>query len=409
MSGKVKSSPLLSEEAQIVMEAVNVITEASEILAKSMEAGKKKKKTKEPLAKKDPSLAKLGANDNEDDDKDENEEKEEGEKEEGEKEEGEKEEGEKEGKKEEGEPSELGKAGDDILGEIPESTAKSEGGSSAVSFDLAGLSMEQLLELSTKALKEVSSRGVSNRSQDDVQAAEHEINEIKQDAAGVESSDPMVKSPVNETAQNPDQSSVEPQAPVSNTVDPSADSSMESVFAERDLPALISMYEKLGEHISARSEMQKNTQPKPAAPSAIAMMKSFQEGLRKSVTETIASEIKALFSEESKKVSSEIEAMKKSLNQVKKDLDSVPSSAYTSSVSSAKDNEKLLAKSLHETPEQAPAINKDELARRILSLQKSHPSSRVDFTRYVTRTALAKSYNELKQVQDELDGLNLKN
>jgi hypothetical protein len=403
MSGKAKSSPTLSEEAQIVIEAVNVITEASEILAKSMEVGKKKKKTKEPLAKKDPSFVKPESNDKDDDEEEEEDKEDEGKEEE---------KGKEEGEPKEGEPSELSKAGDDLVGEIPESTAKSEGESSAVSFDLAGLSMEQLLELSTKALKEVSARGVSSRSKDDVQAAEHEINEIKQDAArGGENSDPMAKSPVAETVQNPSQSPVEPQPqdPVSNEADPSADSSMEAVFAERELPALISMYEKLGEHISARSEIQKNTQPKPAAPSAIAMMKSFQEGLSKSVKETIASEIKALFSEESKKVSSEIEAMKKSLNQVKKDLDSVPASGYTSSVSNAKDNEKLLAKSLHETPEQTPSINKDELARKIISLQKSNPNSKVDFTRLVYRTTLAKSYNELKQVQDELDGLNFKN
>jgi len=403
MSGKAKQS---NSEAEILLEAAKAIEDVSELLNKSYKEKPLKKKEDEDKKEEDSSEL---------EDKPESEES--------------------ESSEESKEPSEeLEKDGDNLVGEMPESTEKSEESKdSGMNFE--SMSESELLNLASKALEALDSRGISDRSGEDVEAAEHEINELKEDVpAEIATEEVVEKEGPAELVQEPALESPVEEAPMlEESVAPSTEapiqpeeglvsSDLDSILAQRDVAELNKFYQKLGEHLAARNEMEKSKpanessheKAEPAIAPAMAMMKSMEEQFKKSLKESIESfsaKINPII-DENKKLNKELADMKKSFNQFKKEVDIAPTAKYAGG--NAKSEEKLLVKSIVAS---VPAVEdlysaRESLIGSIVSSQKvlakSSNAPKIKFSDYIYKAERANSIEDLNLIRKELERYNVK-
>lgn len=400
MSGKAKQS---NSEAEILLEAAKAIEDVSELLNKSYKEN--------PLKKKE---------DEKDEDKEGS---------------GSEEKEESESSEESKEPSEeLEKDGDNLIGEIPESTEKSEESKDPV-MNFESMSESELLNLASKALEALDSRGISDRSVEDVEAAEHEINELKEDIPAEVASESVAEEnegPSELVQESPLESPIaepvleESVAPsIESPVQPEeglVSSDLDSILAQRDVAELNKFYQKLGEHLAARNEMEKSKpanessheKAEPAIAPAMAMMKSMEEQFKKSLKESIESfsaKINPII-DENKKLNKELADMKKSFNQFKKEVDIAPTAKYANG--NAKSEEKLLAKSIMAN---MPAVEdlysaRESLIGSIVSSQKvlakSSNAPKIKFSDYIYKAERASSIEDLNLIRKELERYNVK-
>jgi hypothetical protein len=378
-----KAQRKANSELEILLEATKAVEDISQILKKSSSDIEEEKKEKKPKAGEESTKIK---------------ETEEG-----------KEESKEVGEKED----ELQKDGDNIIGEMPEGTQKSDSSESEMDFD--SMPEDKLLDLASKALAALEARGVSERSSGDIESAEHEISELKEDIPAEAVSQPQaVEAPVMEKeVPMVDDMTMTPSEPaVASAVEPDLD----SILGKRDVSELAKFHQKLGEHLAARNQIEKSSteeakavKPEPAVAPAMAMMKSLEESFKKSLKESVeAISVKiSPIMDENRKLNKELAEMKKSFSQFKKDLDSIPVKTYATA--NAKADEKLLVKSILESIPAVEDVNAASaaLVRDILShqrlLKKSNTSPKVKISDFIFAAEAARSVSEVEAIRKEME------
>ena len=284
------------------------------------------------------------------------------------------------------------------------------------SIDLKSMSPEQILAIASQALDELESRGVlPERNQEDAEAAEHELNEIKEDMGQVEA--PVPAEPEMEKVANmappvpaidPLASANLPQPADATPVAPMA-MSLEDVLGKKDLSQLESLCAALNNHIAARKEMEKTSNAVPPA-----MNDAVPRAMMKSMVSDIVKEVKA----------SLLETLKKETTDLKKSVQSVEALVKSHRSSMSKGSDKTVA-----STSEAPTTNeltksntepigqqieevdsgllleaeKSLALARIGTLQKSHRGPKVSFYDYLAKAKKAADSEELARILNDLD------
>jgi hypothetical protein len=341
------------------------------------------------------------------------------------KEEDEKEDKEKEAPKSEGmekpeteKPEGLEKNEDGIEGEVPESVEESPESSS---IDLKGMSPEQILALAAQALDELEARGVlPERSQEDADAAEHELNEIKEDMA------PAAAPEMAPSAEaEPEMEKVANMAPPVPAIDPAASAnlpqpadaapvapmamSLEDVLGKKDLSQLESLCAALNNHIAARKEMEKTSHAAPAA-----MNQAVPNAMAKSMVSDIVKEVKASLLESLKKETAELKKSVKGVEDLVKShraAMATPSNTVVVATSAApesneltKSNTESIGQELETADDSVRLETEKALAlAKINTLQKSHKGAKVPFYDYLIKVKKAPDTLEIVKALNDLD------